>query len=231
MILEKNIYINENDFIIQKMLSTDWFEITKKQYTNMIFENVDFSNHDEITLLDIGSHLGLWTIRIAQQSRILGLKFKGYLYEPSSNNVKCLKKNIYTFLGDCDIKIYNNIVHDQNTYMNPVEIFNEGSFDIFYCGEFVRSKIPGHDLKGIKIIILPCMSTDFEILKLLEKTYLQEDVLIVSQLIERNLAKNNHTREEVITFLKQKKFNVKKYDFDFSHLDPHLEHTYFIFSK
>ena len=47
----------------------------------------------------------------------------------------------------------------------------------------------------------------------------------------RNLAKNNHTREEVISFLNQRNFNVKRYDFNFSHLDPHLEHTYFIFSK
>ena len=75
------------------------------------------------------------------------------------------------------------------------------------------------------------MSTDFEILKLFDKTYLQEDVLIVAQLIEKNLAKNNHTREEVITFLKKRNFKVKRYEFDFSHLDPHLEHTYFIFTK
>ena len=231
MILENNICINESDRVIQKMLSTDWFEITKHRYTNIIFENVNFANHDELTLLDIGSHLGLWTIRIAERCKLLDLKFKGHLYEPSSKNIQCLKKNINTFLDDCDIEIYNNIVSDHNSYMELAERFNEGSFDTFYCREFVLSKIPDHDLKGIKVIILPCMSTDFEILKLFDKTYLQEDVLIVAQLIEKNLAKNNHTREEVITFLKKRNFKVKRYEFDFSHLDPHLEHTYFIFTK
>ena len=62
MILENNFYINDNDHIIQEMLSTDWFEITKHQYTNMVFENINFEDHDELTLLDIGSHLGLWEI-------------------------------------------------------------------------------------------------------------------------------------------------------------------------
>ena len=231
MILENNFCINDNDFVIQRMLSTDWFEITKHQYTNIIFENINFADHDELTLLDIGSHLGLWTIRIAERCKLLDLKFKGYLYEPSSNNVQCLKKNIKTFLDDCDIEIYNNLVSDHNSYMEAAERFNEGSFDTFYCGKLVQSKIPDHDLKGIKVIILPCMSTDFEILQLFKNTYLQEDVLIVAQLIEKNLAKNNHTRQEVIDFLKRKKFKVKKYDFDYSHLDPHLEHTFFIFSK
>ena len=232
MILENNICINDDDIIIQNMLSSDWFETTKTEYTNMIFENVDLPLHDELTLLDIGSHLGLWTIRIAERCRFFDIEFKGYLYEPSFNNVQCLKKNINTFLGDCDVEIYNNIVSDHHKYMEISEEFNEGSFDTtFYSKDFIKNKIPNHDLKGIKIIILPCMSTDFEILKLFEKTYLQEDVLIVAQLIEKNLAKNNHTREEVISFLKQKKFNVKRYDFNFSHVDSHLEHTYFIFSK
>lgn len=232
MILENNFCINDNDFIIQRMLSTDWFEITKHQYTNMVFENINFEDHDELTLLDIGSHLGLWAIRIAERCKLLDLKFKGYLYEPSFNNVQCLKRNIETFLGECDVEIYNNIVSSRHMYMEPAEKFNEGSFDTtFYSEEFVKHKIPNHDLKGMKVIILPCMSTDFEILKLFETTYLQEDVLIIAQLIERNLAKSNHTREEVINFLKQKKFNVKQYNFDHSHIDPHLEHTYFIFTK
>ena len=231
MILENNICINENDHVIKKMLSTDWFEITKQRYTNIIFDNINFADHEELTLLDIGSHLGLWAIRIAERCKFLDLKFKGYLYEPSSNNVQCLKKNIKTFLGDCDIEIYNNLVSDHNSYMEVAERFNEGSFDTFYCGELVQSKIPDHDLKGIKVIILPCMSTDFEILHLFKNTDLREDVLIVTQLIEKNLAKNNYTRQEVIDFLKRKKFKVKRYDFDHSHIDPHLEHTYFIFTK
>ena len=86
MILENNICINENDHVIKKMLSTDWFEITKQRYTNIIFDNINFADHEELTLLDIGSHLGLWAIRIAERCKFLDLKFKGYLYEPSSNN-------------------------------------------------------------------------------------------------------------------------------------------------
>ena len=229
MIQEKNIYINDDDYIIQKMLSTDWFETTKKEYIDIVFKNLNIEKYDEVTLLDIGSHLGLWTIRIAEQSKFLDLKFKGYLYEPSSNNIQCLKKNI----GDIDVEIYNNVVASYDAYMRPAENNNHGSFDMFgdSIGKFVGHKIPDHELNGAKIIILPCMSTDFEILKLFDKTYLQEDVLIVAQLIEKNLAKKNHTREEVISFLQQRRFNVKKYDLNFSHLDPHLEHTYFIFSK
>ena len=77
MILENNFCINDNDHNIQEMLSTDWFEITKHQYTNMVFENIKFEDHDELTLLDIGSHLGLWVIRIAERCKLLDLKFKG----------------------------------------------------------------------------------------------------------------------------------------------------------
>lgn len=229
MILEKNIYINDDDFVIQKMLSTNWFDISKDAYADIIFDNVDVSKHTEVTLLDIGTHLGLWAIRISERAKKEGLKFKGYLYEPSIDNVECLIHNI----GVIDVEIYNNVVASYDAYMRPVENNNHGSFDMFgdSIGKFVDHKIPDHELNGAKIIILPCMSTDFEILKLFDNTYLQEDVLIVAQLIEKNLAKKNHTREEVISFLQQRRFNVKKYDLNFSHLDPHLEHTYFIFSK
>ena len=48
MILENNFCINDNDFVIQRMLSTDWFEITKHQYTNIIFENIKFDNFTPI---------------------------------------------------------------------------------------------------------------------------------------------------------------------------------------
>ena len=73
------------------------------------------------------------------------------------------------------------------------------------------------------------MSSDFNILKLFEKTYLTQKVLIVAQLIEKNLMKNNQTRKQVIDFMIRKKFKYKKYDLNFNHLDPHLEHTFFVF--
>tara|TARA_B100000029_G_C17474195_1_gene923041 strand:+ start:297 stop:989 length:693 start_codon:yes stop_codon:yes gene_type:complete len=230
MILEKNIYINDDDYVIQKMLSTDWFEISKKEYTDIVFRHLKI--YDEVTLLDIGSHLGLWTIRIAERCKFLGLKFKGYLYEPSESNIECLTENVKEF----EVELFNKVVADHDLYMRPVETYNHGSYDRFlfdtdFSGSFVSHEIPCHELKGSKIIILPCMSTDFDILKLFDKTYLQEDVLIVAQLIEKNLARNGHTREEVISFLEQRDFSWRRYDLNFGHLDPHLEHTYFIFSK
>ena len=60
-------------------------------------------------------------------------------------------------------------------------------------------------MRGFKIIILPCMSSDFNILKLFEKTYLTQKVLIIAQLIEKNLMKNNHDRKQVFDFMTDKK--------------------------
>lgn len=225
MIQEKNIYINDDDYIIQKMLSTNWFEDTKKQYSNIIFENIKLHEHDDLTLLDIGSHLGLWTIRISERCKIFDIDFKGYLYEPSAKNVECLRKNV----ENINVEIYNNVVGSKDVYMSPAENENMGSFDISEEGVKVKHKIPDHKMSGFKIIILPCMSSDFNILKLFEKTYLTQKVLIVAQLIEKNLMKNNQTRKQVIDFMIRKKFKYKKYDLNFKHLDPHLEHTFFVF--
>ena len=148
MIQEKNIYINDDDFIIQKMLSTNWFEDTKKQYSDIIFENIKLQEHDDLTLLDIGSHLGLWTIRISERCKIFDINFKGYLYEPSAKNVECLKKNV----ENLNVEIFNNVVSTKDVYMHPSETQNMGSFDISDDGVKVKHKVPNHEMKGFKIL-------------------------------------------------------------------------------
>lgn len=228
------INIDDSDKISQQILKTGWFTHSKKQYQNMIFENINFKCVDSITLLDIGSHIGLWCIRIGEFCEFFDIDFTGFLYEPSKS-FESLKKTIREHNIKGDITFYNYAVgNKQQCYMKPNETGNLGSFDITQQrdGELVEFKIPDHEIKDFGILIMPCMSLDFEILKLFEDTYLQQDnIIVVAQLIEKNLKREKVTRENAISFMEDKGFVTKRYDFNYSDLDRHLEHTYFIFMK
>ena len=217
----------ENEVYFQKLL--EFKQNSQKHPHNIVYPRIEHYDEDEYSTIDIISRTD---DRLLEHLKNKISELGPVNDEDIDKLVQKLPENLEEYTSENDlISVHYRYLENYIT-QNKKVVNSEGSFDtIFYSKDFIKNKIPNHDLKGIKIIILPCMSTDFEILKLFEKTYLQEDVLIVAQLIEKNLAKNNHTREEVISFLKQKKFNVKRYDFNFSHVDSHLEHTYFIFSK
>ena len=79
-----------------------------------------------------------------------------------SENDKCLP----IWIENLNVEIFNNVVSTKDVYMHPSETQNMGSFDISDDGVKVKHKVPNHEMKGFKIIILPCMSSDFNILKL-----------------------------------------------------------------
>lgn len=230
-----DVMINDKDSIIYEMLKNDWYSKTHNEYLRVITENINFVDNDQISLLDIGAHLGLWTIRIASFALRAGLDFNGYLYEPNSEIISSLKYNLKKHIIYSDkikIDIFNYAVATcvgDELKMSFNDQNNSGSFDYCEDGVAVKCKIPNHDLKGCAIIILPCMSFDFEIMKTLSTMYFNQNILVVSQLIEKNMAKIGSKRQEAIDFMINNGFKYKRYDFE-NEL-RYLNHTFFAFKN
>jgi hypothetical protein len=229
------IMIDDRDLIIQDMLKNNWFSKTSNEYLKVITENINFIDNDQISLLDIGAHLGLWTIRIANFAFNNGIKFNGYLYEPNSEIIPSLQYNVKKLIpysSKIKIDIYNYAVATNDTDVLKMSFNNEnnsGSFDYCEDGTIVKCKIPNHDLKECAIIILPCMSVDFEIMKTLSTMYFNQNILVVSQLIEKNMVKIGSKRQEAIDFMINNGFKYKRYDFENELV--YLNHTFFAFKN
>ena len=86
-----DLQTNEYDTVAKEILDTGWFEDTKSDYSSMFFKHVTYDK--ELHVLDIGSHLGLWCLRILEHSKNNDINTKIVCVDPCIDSTDAFESN------------------------------------------------------------------------------------------------------------------------------------------
>ena len=106
------------DTVAKEILDTGWFEDTKSDYTSMFFKHVTYDK--ELHVLDIGSHLGLWALRILEHSKNNDINTKIVSVDPCIDSTDVFESNT-------------------NKYKSSIEHFELAVVNDESCTKYIRS--------------------------------------------------------------------------------------------
>lgn len=124
-----NIETNSYDKVAREILDTGWFEDSKSEYTSMFFKHVTYSG--ELHVLDIGSHLGLWALRILEHSKNNSISTKMLCVDPCIDSTDSFESNTSEYSSL--IEHFELAVTDENDdtlYIKSLEQNSLGSIQI-----------------------------------------------------------------------------------------------------
>jgi len=124
-----NIETNSYDTVAREILDTGWFEDSKSDYNSMFFKHVTYSG--ELHVLDIGSHLGLWALRILEHSKNNNISTKMVCVDPCIDSTDSFESNTSEYSSL--IEHFELAVTDENEntlYIKSLEQNSLGSIQI-----------------------------------------------------------------------------------------------------
>ena len=124
-----NIETNSYDKVAREILDTGWFEDSKSDYNSMFFKHVTYSG--ELHVLDIGSHLGLWALRILEHSKNNSISTKMLCVDPCIDSTDSFESNTSEYSSL--IEHFELAITDENEdtlYIKSLEQNSLGSIQI-----------------------------------------------------------------------------------------------------
>ena len=168
--------------ILLRVNSTDLMALTHvwliEEYAK---KNFDIKSSD--TVIDIGAHIGLFTLYASQNCKNGNI----YSYEPVKENFNVLKENI-TINNLKNVKIFNLAVSKSNStiklFMNNDEsghsMFSKSSENIIVNSTSLMKIFDENNIKKCNFLKLDCEGAEYEIIKNLPLEYFQKiDKLVI----------------------------------------------------
>ena len=168
--------------ILLRVNSTDLMALTHvwliEEYAK---KNFDIKSSD--TVIDIGAHIGLFTLHASQNCKNGNI----YSYEPVKENFNVLKENI-TINNLKNVKIFNLAVSKSNStiklFMNNDEsghsMFSKSSENIIVNSTSLMKIFDENNIKKCNFLKLDCEGAEYEIIKNLPLEYFQKiDKLVI----------------------------------------------------
>ncbi len=198
-----------------KELSVSDIEIFKEIYIEDVYGVCKFKSKD-IFIIDIGAHVGIFSLLIAKNSGAIVLA-----YEPDIENFKILEKNINENKKFVDVRPFNLSISNRK---GNVKVFkssnNTGGHSIYqtYVDQkyFVSKSITlnqiikENKIESIDLLKIDCEGAEYEILTKTSKTTLKKIkkiILETHEFIENR--KNFYNYKNIITSLEEAGFKIK----------------------
>ena len=149
-------------------------------------KNFDIKSSD--TVIDVGAHMGLFTLYASQSCKIGNI----YSYEPVKENFEILKEN--TSINNLkNVKIFNLAVSNSNStitlFMNNDEsghsMFSESSENIIVKSTSLMKIFDDNKIKECNFLKLDCEGAEYEIIEKLPSAYFE---MIEKIIIEYHMA-------------------------------------------
>ena len=149
-------------------------------------KNFDIKSSD--TVIDVGAHIGLFTLYASQSCKIGNI----YSYEPVKENFEILKENM-NINNLKNVKIFNLAVSNSNStitlFMNNDEsghsMFSESSENIIVKSTSLMKIFDDNKIKECNFLKLDCEGAEYEIIEKLPSTYFE---MIEKIIIEYHMA-------------------------------------------
>ncbi len=219
-ILPKVYYKTTNDeFAIFKTKDNLQIKIRVKSTDLMALVNVwirneyeidDFSIKDNDTVIDIGGHIGLFSLLVSQKSRHTSI----YSFEPIEDNFNLLKTNLELNSIE-NVHPFNlavsNSLEEVNLFLSNDEsahsIISKESKSIKVKSISLQKIFDENKINECKLLKLDCEGAEYEIIESLPSEYLNK---IKNMAIEYHLADSRPDLvENLIAKIKNSGFNVK----------------------
>jgi FkbM family methyltransferase len=174
------------------------------------YKNSGFNINDDDMIIDVGAHIGLFSLFISQQCK----KGKIFAYEPIEKNFNILKENIE--LNKIKNVIYfNSAVSNQS---NKLKIFidsDDSAHSIFESDKkfievnstTIKSIFDENKIKNCNLLKLDCEGAEYQIIESIPKEYFLK---IDKMIIEYHIANENpELYKKLIQNLKDNSFKIK----------------------
>lgn len=150
-------------------------------------KNFDIKSCD--TVIDVGAHIGLFTLYASQSCKIGNI----YSYEPVKENFEILKENM-NINNLKNVKIFNLAVSNSNStitlFMNNDEsghsMFSESSENIIVKSTSLMKIFDDNKIKECNFLKLDCEGAEYEIIEKLPSTYFEmiEKIIIEYHMVD-----------------------------------------------
>jgi FkbM family methyltransferase len=150
-------------------------------------KNFDIKSSD--TVIDVGAHIGLFTLYASQSCKIGNI----YSYEPVKENFEILKENM-NINNLKNVKIFNLAVSNSNStitlFMNNDEsghsMFSESSENIIVKSTSLMKIFDDNKIKECNFLKLDCEGAEYEIIEKLPSTYFEmiEKIIIEYHMVD-----------------------------------------------
>lgn len=150
-------------------------------------KNFDIKLSD--TVIDVGAHIGLFTLYASQSCKIGNI----YSYEPVKENFEILKENM-NINNLKNVKIFNLAVSNSNStitlFMNNDEsghsMFSESSENIIVKSTSLMKIFDDNKIKECNFLKLDCEGAEYEIIEKLPSTYFEmiEKIIIEYHMVD-----------------------------------------------
>ena len=153
-----NIETNSYDKVAREILDTGWFEDSKSDYNSMFFKHVTYSG--ELHVLDIGSHLGLWALRILEHSKNNSISTKMLCVDPCIDSTDSFESNTSEYSSL--IEHFELAITDETENTLYIKHLEQNSLGSIQISPMIRNTIvdemavsgpPGPDLYPNEIVL------------------------------------------------------------------------------
>ena len=153
-----NIETNPYDKVAREILDTGWFEDSKSDYNSMFFKHVTHSG--ELHVLDIGSHLGLWALRILEYSKNNNISTKMLCVDPCIDSTDSFESNTSEYSSL--IEHFELAITDETENTLYIKHLEQNSLGSIQISPMIRNTIvdemavsgpPGPDLYPNEIVL------------------------------------------------------------------------------